>query len=264
VNILNGKAEAEIFLNLDTFASLTANVDGKIDLSKTIQTRRIVDSRALPGYPSNHIGHAGSAMYKPKKDENKIEARALPIPSRIGFAGRPTSNERRDFGANINGCIGMTTGVSGDVGATGKFFSLFDGTTKQNLFKKEFQLFNVSLMLRLFDSTQYNADVIFLSTEMLRCCYAQALHRPVALPSCPRRTPGKDTYMSFDRCPCRREAHRGHCCGGRYQASRIGRHVLCTGSLCWRILCPLYTSYYVYLSYHIPRKKKAYRSSVHA
>jgi hypothetical protein len=96
VNVLNGKAEADIFINLDTSATLAVNVDAKGTFSETIQTKRTVDIA------------------------------------------------ERDFAGSVNGCVGMTTGVAANVGATGKFFSLFDANTALPLFNKQFQLFKVA------------------------------------------------------------------------------------------------------------------------
>lgn len=102
INLLAGKAEADIFVNLDTSATLSVSVDGKADLSKTIQTKRRIAA--------------------------DLAEREL---------------AERDLSGSINGCVGMTTGVSANVGAKGQFFSLFDANTALPLFNKQFQLFNV-------------------------------------------------------------------------------------------------------------------------
>lgn len=114
VNVLNGKAEADIFINLDTSASLAVNATGSVDLTKTFNTR-------------------------------SIRSRA----GRIAAKVKSADIEVRDVSAGIQGCVAVGTGVSANVGAKGQFFSLFNADTSLPLFTKKFQLFSVSLRLAL-------------------------------------------------------------------------------------------------------------------
>jgi len=107
VNVLNGKAEADIFINLDTSASLAVNATGSVDLTKTFNTR-------------------------------SIRSRAGRIAARASTA----DIESRDVSAGIQGCVAVGTGVSANVGAKGQFFSLFNADTSLPLFTKNFQLFS--------------------------------------------------------------------------------------------------------------------------
>jgi hypothetical protein len=118
VDVLKGKAQADIFINLDTSATLDVSAKGSIDIAKTLNARSTRLRR----------GSAGVRAAR-RLEETELVAR-----QNLGAAS-----------ADIEGCVAMGTGVSVNVGAKGQFFNFFNANTALALFKKDFQLFKVCL-----------------------------------------------------------------------------------------------------------------------
>lgn len=108
INVLNGKGVAQIFANLDTSATLGLNLTGATDLTK-----------------KKDNGAKGKAAAK--------KTRAVPITQLHTRAAK-----------GVEGCIGVTSGISANVGAKGALFGVFNEQTKLPLFTKNFKVFNVS------------------------------------------------------------------------------------------------------------------------
>jgi hypothetical protein len=79
--------------------------------------------------------------------------------------------EKREI--NINGCIDVQGGLNIHAGASGKFFDLFDKSTKVTLFEKTFQLFNVGILHSCCRVLPSISPKIMFFVEMLWNQYTQ-------------------------------------------------------------------------------------------
>ncbi|KAJ6540580.1 hypothetical protein B0H19DRAFT_1212999 [Mycena capillaripes] len=105
ISALGGKAEATIFVNLDTSASLNLALEASATAAKTLLTK--------------------PAAAKPKATAaTKAKAKAA----------RATT-------ASFGGCLTVDGEIEVNAGADGSFFGLFDKTAEATLFKKEFEIF---------------------------------------------------------------------------------------------------------------------------
>ncbi|KAJ7437978.1 hypothetical protein B0H11DRAFT_1753194 [Mycena galericulata] len=114
VSALGGKAQATVFLALDTNAAVQLSLDGSASATKVIDP------------------NAGAAGNGTVIDD--------------GSAGNSTStDDGSDTAATVTdslgGCVNVNGGINVNAGVDGDFFDLFDKTASVSLFSKDFQIF---------------------------------------------------------------------------------------------------------------------------
>lgn len=127
VDALSGAASASVFLNVDASAqmnlALQGQAQGEIIIGRP-QTREL--DKAVP---------ADALAPRPA-----LEVRA---PTPVDIVPRATATGSASFG----GCFDIGAGLDINVGASAKFFNLFDQNVKYALFSRDWELYKV-----IFDS----------------------------------------------------------------------------------------------------------------
>ncbi|KAJ7819565.1 hypothetical protein B0H14DRAFT_2372479 [Mycena olivaceomarginata] len=128
ISALGGKAKATVFVDLDTSASMTLDLDAVAEAATTLLTKpaiakttKVAAAKATkpavkPATPSEAVAAAVAA-----KKAAKVSARAVT--------------------ASFGGCFNVGAELAVRAGAEGSFFGLFDKSVTKTLFTKNFEIF---------------------------------------------------------------------------------------------------------------------------
>ncbi|KAF7371333.1 hypothetical protein MSAN_00769400 [Mycena sanguinolenta] len=148
VNALGGKAEAQIFLNLDTNAALQMNLDASASANKDITPPALVSAETTDPTDNGSDDTTDNSTDDTADDETT---------DTIDDGSDDSMDDTADFtydtadstdstapgslttSTSFGGYVGVSGGVDVNAGATGDFFGLF--TASATLFSKSFQIF---------------------------------------------------------------------------------------------------------------------------
>ena len=118
VTALSGAASASVFLNVDASAQMNLALQGQAQGEIIVgrQETRELDAAAV-----------------------EVPALEVRAPTPVDIAPRATATGSASFG----GCFDIGAGLDINVGASAKFFNLFDQSVKYALFSRDWELYKV-------------------------------------------------------------------------------------------------------------------------
>ncbi|KAJ7184968.1 hypothetical protein C8R46DRAFT_468925 [Mycena filopes] len=162
IKALGGKADATIFVALDTSAALVLSLDASAKVTKDIGANSTASATAsddsstttdtaapadTPAAADNSTGANSTASATASDDStastDTLAADNSTLPAVDGPAGADdtTALATRETSTSFGGCVAVNGGIAVNAGATGDFFGLFDKTASVSLFTKNFQIF---------------------------------------------------------------------------------------------------------------------------
>ncbi|KAJ6451289.1 hypothetical protein C8R45DRAFT_1223870 [Mycena sanguinolenta] len=150
VNAFGGKAEAQIFLNLDTNAALQLNLDGSASATKDITPPALASAEAASSADTTDDTTADDGTTDTTDDSTddtddtttaSTDDSADDSADSTDASADSTAPGSLTTSTSFGGCVGVNGGVDVNVGATGDFFGLFDKTASATPFSKSFQIF---------------------------------------------------------------------------------------------------------------------------
>ncbi|KAF5356431.1 hypothetical protein D9758_009519 [Tetrapyrgos nigripes] len=161
VNALDGLVKANVFLNLDTSATLALSLEGSagdIQVGKRTPTppvarAPIVKSTSIPrAVAAAKAAREAEEFYRRTANNNSTESGNSTESSSKSNSNstdvsdsssnsNSTQSSSDDSSAGFGGCLQVLAGLDVNAGAEGNLFDLFDDSTQVSLFSKEFQLF---------------------------------------------------------------------------------------------------------------------------
>ncbi|KAF7312700.1 hypothetical protein MIND_00284700 [Mycena indigotica] len=147
ISAFGGKAEAQVFLAVDTTADLTMALDGSTAVQKdknggaateTTDGTEEADEETADA-EEDETTEADEAVDETDETAEDPDAEA-PAAEARSLAGRASTTTVTP--PSIGGCVNVTANVNVNVGADGSFFGLFNQLASVPLFNKDFKIFD--------------------------------------------------------------------------------------------------------------------------